>query len=270
MIEVAVPDKSILVLPLHRLTVLNNGFDNMEDDSNEVMEGDDDQETTTHQGNLDMRFTDGEWQVFSTEQEDENGDWVDEQSDDSMDVDETSSEQGSSSPQATVNGSSPIKDVTQTDSQGASIANSRTGTPVPTPQSEVGDISWKRFDILPTPPPDHAFLTVVPTQPSKAFMTRLYKEYRVLASSLPGELPNLIIKQIVPYLFINFIDTIIVRAYEDRADLMRCMIIGPENTPYEDAPFVIDWLLDSKFPQSPPVAHFLSWTNGNGRGEQVT
>lgn len=61
-------------------------------------------------------------------------------------------------------------------------------------------------------------------------------------------------------------DTILVRAYEDRTDLLRSLIIGPENTPYEDAPFVIDWMLPSDFPQSPPVAHFLSWTNGNGRG----
>lgn len=61
-------------------------------------------------------------------------------------------------------------------------------------------------------------------------------------------------------------DTIVVRAYEDRTDLLRSLIIGPANTPYEDAPFVIDWMLDSSFPNSPPIAHFLSWTNGNGRG----
>lgn len=60
-------------------------------------------------------------------------------------------------------------------------------------------------------------------------------------------------------------ESIAVRAYEDRTDLLRSLIIGPENTPYEDAPFVIDWMLDSNFPQSPPIAHFLSWTNGNGR-----
>ncbi len=58
-----------------------------------------------------------------------------------------------------------------------------------------------------------------------------------------------------------------MRAYENRTDLLRSLIIGPENTPYEDAPFVIDWMLDSNFPYSPPVAHFLSWTNGNGRGQ---
>lgn len=63
------------------------------------------------------------------------------------------------------------------------------------------------------------------------------------------------------------VESIIVRAYEDRTDLLRSVIIGPDNTPYEDAPFVIDWQLDSNFPHSPPIAHFLSWTNGNGRGK---
>lgn len=57
-----------------------------------------------------------------------------------------------------------------------------------------------------------------------------------------------------------------MRAYEDRSDLLRSLILGPKNTPYEDAPFVIDWMLDSGFPNTPPIAHFLSWTNGNGRG----
>ncbi|KDQ63442.1 hypothetical protein JAAARDRAFT_169262 [Jaapia argillacea MUCL 33604] len=107
------------------------------------------------------------------------------------------------------------------------------------------DEYWKRFDIVAQAPVDHAFYASPPAQPSRNFLARLTKEYRVLSSSLP--------------------DSIIVRAYEDRTDLLRCLIIGPENTPYQDAPFVIDWMLDSNFPNSPPIAHFLSWTNGNGR-----
>ncbi|KAJ7737239.1 hypothetical protein DFH07DRAFT_779388 [Mycena maculata] len=59
-------------------------------------------------------------------------------------------------------------------------------------------------------------------------------------------------------------DYILVHAYEDRTDLLQSLIIGPENMPYEDTPFVIDWMLDSNFPQSRPIVHFLSWTNGNG------
>jgi len=45
---------------------------------------------------------------------------------------------------------------------------------------------WKKFTFLPSVPPDHAFFDTPVAQPSKAFMTRLNKEYRVLGSSLPG------------------------------------------------------------------------------------
>lgn len=61
----------------------------------------------------------------------------------------------------------------------------------------------------------------------------------------------------------NVLDTILVRAYEDRTDLLRSLIIGPENTPYDGAPFVIDWFLDETFPTvsleyfSPPSRHSL-------------
>ncbi|KAF9270048.1 hypothetical protein L218DRAFT_952243 [Marasmius fiardii PR-910] len=133
--------------------------------------------------------------------------------------------------------------------------NDTTSTTEPKPSSkktsettsDQGDdpTPWKRFDILPSAPPDHAHYSTIPSPPTKSFLGRLNREYRILQSSLP--------------------DTILVRTYEDRADLLRCLIIGPQHTPYEDAPFVIDWMLDSNFPNSPPLAHFLSWTNGNGR-----
>lgn len=125
------------------------------------------------------------------------------------------------------------------------LTESETSPEIPRVDQVETEECWKRFDVLPAAPIDHAFYSVDPSQPSKSFLSRLAKEYRVLETSLP--------------------DSIIVRAYEDRTDLLRSLIIGPQNTPYEDAPFVIDWRLDSNFPQSPPIAHFLSWTNGNGR-----
>ncbi|KZT36569.1 hypothetical protein SISSUDRAFT_1049714 [Sistotremastrum suecicum HHB10207 ss-3] len=136
---------------------------------------------------------------------------------------------------------------------GPSAQSSATKSPQSPPiessdmDSNMGDEdeAWQRFAVLPEAPPDHAFFSSKPEQPNKTFMTRLQKEYRVLRSSLP--------------------ETILVRGYEDRLDLLRILIIGPEGTPYEDAPFVIDWQLDADFPQSPPKAHFHSWTNGNGR-----
>lgn len=45
---------------------------------------------------------------------------------------------------------------------------------------------WRKFAFLPSVPPDHAFFDSPVAQPSKTFMTRLNKEYRVLGSSLPG------------------------------------------------------------------------------------
>ena len=44
------------------------------------------------------------------------------------------------------------------------------------------------------------------------------------------------------------------------------MILGPEGTPYSDAPFVFDVHLDpAKFPNEPPSVYFHSHTNGHGR-----
>jgi ubiquitin-conjugating enzyme E2 O len=120
--------------------------------------------------------------------------------------------------------------------------------PVPTVPSHNPDKpkgQLERFDVLSSAPPDHAFISTVPSQPSRTFLSRINREYRSLIDGLP--------------------DSILVRAYEDRTDLLRSVIIGPETTPYENAPFVIDWLMDSNFPNSPPIAHFHSWTAGKGR-----
>jgi ubiquitin-conjugating enzyme E2 O len=75
-------------------------------------------------------------------------------------------------------------------------------------------------------------------------MRRIGKEHKILSTSLP---PN-----------------IFVRTWESRLDLLRVMMIGPNETPYEYAPFVIDFHLPSTYPQTPPDAFFHSWTNGNG------
>ncbi|KAJ7042399.1 hypothetical protein C8F04DRAFT_1207920 [Mycena alexandri] len=101
---------------------------------------------------------------------------------------------------------------------------------------------WKRFEVLASAPEDPRLLQLAPCP-----------TLEIVPRSFNARVPH----------------SILVRAYEDRTDLLRSMIIGPENTPYEDAPFVIDWMLDSNFPHSPPIAHFLSWTNGNGREGKV-
>ncbi|PYH74777.1 ubiquitin-conjugating enzyme E2 [Aspergillus vadensis CBS 113365] len=75
--------------------------------------------------------------------------------------------------------------------------------------------------------------------------TRIQKEYDILGESLP------------PGIF--------VRAWESRMDLLRVLFIGPEGTPYEYAPIVIDFHFPGDFPRKPPEAFFHSWNSGQGR-----
>jgi len=104
------------------------------------------------------------------------------------------------------------------------------------------------FTVLESPPPmDHyIFASDAPDSLSPAFLRRISREHHILSSSLPK-------------------NQIFVRTYESRLDLIRCLIVGPTDTPYELAPFVIDMRLPPSYPLDPPVAHFHSWTGGLGR-----
>lgn len=48
-------------------------------------------------------------------------------------------------------------------------------------------------------------------------------------------------------------ETIFVRVYESRMDLLRAVIIGAEGTPYHDGLFFFDLFFPSSYPNVPPV-----------------
>ncbi|CAJ1945671.1 unnamed protein product [Cylindrotheca closterium] len=56
--------------------------------------------------------------------------------------------------------------------------------------------------------------------------------------------------------------SIFVRAVESRMDLLRCLIIGPDDSPYENGCFFFDIHL-AGYPNSPPKVNFL--TTGDGK-----
>lgn len=59
-----------------------------------------------------------------------------------------------------------------------------------------------------------------------------------------------------------FADTIFVRVYEARMELLRAVIIGPPGTPYHDGLFVFDCLFPTNYPKSPPVCicyHYIGF-----------
>ncbi|XP_074574259.1 putative ubiquitin-conjugating enzyme E2 38 [Curcuma longa] len=111
---------------------------------------------------------------------------------------------------------------------------------------DVNYKSFKQFDTV-REHSDHYFsrpelLKTVPTvkkiNPSKDWAKRILHEWKVLEKDLP--------------------DTIYVRVYEDRMDIMRAVIIGAAGTPYHDGLFFFDVYFPPQYPQVPPILHYHS------------
>ncbi|MCJ1352534.1 MAG: hypothetical protein MMC33_002518 [Icmadophila ericetorum] len=142
------------------------------------------------------------------------------------------------------------------------VSKSSTHYPGPTQPTEIGDTIMKditsdeiwfssnptmpaQFTVLEgAPPSDHHFVHKT-VDLSAHLMRRIMKEQKLMTSSLPGG--------------------VWVRTWEDRLDLLRVLIVGPRGTPYELAPFIIDFHYGHLFPEEPPDSYFHSWTNGLGR-----
>lgn len=77
-------------------------------------------------------------------------------------------------------------------------------------------------------------------------MLRIAKEVSSFLSSLP----------------IEYGSSIFVKCDENRYDIMKALIIGPEGTPYENGCFEFDILLPPKYPSVPPMVQII--TTGYG------
>ncbi|KAJ3700992.1 hypothetical protein LUZ61_004697 [Rhynchospora tenuis] len=99
--------------------------------------------------------------------------------------------------------------------------------------------AFKQFDTVPDFP-DHYFLSknCAGKKPSKDWVKRVQQDWKLLEKDLP--------------------DTIMVRACEDRIDLLRAAIVGPDGTPYHNGLFFFDIQFPSDYPHSPPKAHYHS------------
>lgn len=75
-------------------------------------------------------------------------------------------------------------------------------------------------------------------QPSKTWAKKIQEEWKILEKDLP--------------------DTIFVRVYETRMDLLRAAIIGAEGTPYHDGLFFFDVFFPSGYPNVPPHVYYHS------------
>ncbi|XP_024979927.1 probable ubiquitin-conjugating enzyme E2 26 [Cynara cardunculus var. scolymus] len=99
--------------------------------------------------------------------------------------------------------------------------------------------SFKKFDTV-LDHSDHFFSKQrsAVKQPPKNWAKKIQDEWRILEKDLP--------------------DTIFVRVYESRMDLLRAVIIGAEGTPYHDGLFFFDIFFPSSYPSVPPLVHYHS------------
>ena len=118
----------------------------------------------------------------------------------------------------------------------ASVAFLETSAPmerVSLPSEEV-----PRFSMEESPPSRHAFFADQSETPSGSAMRRFQQEIKRLHSDLP--------------------DGIWVRCYSSAVHLMRFIIEGPVDTPFNGALFIFDVKIPRSFPNEPPAVFYQS------------
>ncbi|KAF8646342.1 hypothetical protein HU200_065919 [Digitaria exilis] len=103
------------------------------------------------------------------------------------------------------------------------------------------DVShFQHFDVVQSPQ-DHHYLDNKEqgSYGPREWLKRVQKEWKILEANLP--------------------DTIYVRAFEDRMDLPRAVIVGVSGTPYQDGLFFFDMKLPPSYPVTPPEVTYHSF-----------
>ncbi|KAL2524501.1 putative ubiquitin-conjugating enzyme E2 25 [Abeliophyllum distichum] len=99
-------------------------------------------------------------------------------------------------------------------------------------------LDFKQFDVVDDFSDHHYNKMGVEGQPSKFWSKKIQDEWKILEKDLP--------------------DTIYVRVYESRMDILRAVIVGPQGTPYHDGLFVFDVLFPPTYPEIPPMVYYYS------------
>ena len=74
------------------------------------------------------------------------------------------------------------------------------------------------------------------TNANSSVLKKIMQEWKILENNLP--------------------ETIYVRVYDERMDLLRAVIVGAAGTPYHDGLFFFDFAFPPSYPNSPPNAHY--------------
>ncbi|KAF7020456.1 hypothetical protein CFC21_033550 [Triticum aestivum] len=100
---------------------------------------------------------------------------------------------------------------------------------------------FPHFNVLQMSPLDHHYLDTTDQGASrgKSWAKTVQKEWKILENDLP--------------------ETIYVRAFEDRMDLLRVVMVGASGTPYHHGLFFFDMQLPPSYPDAPPQVYYHSF-----------
>ncbi|KAK2382954.1 putative ubiquitin-conjugating enzyme E2 [Trifolium repens] len=100
---------------------------------------------------------------------------------------------------------------------------------------------FKQFDVIESCSDHHFFYEgkgLSTSQVKRGWVKKVQQEWIILEKNLP--------------------DSIYVRAFEERMDLMRAAIVGASGTPYHDGLFFFDICFPPEYPNEPPMVHYNS------------
>ncbi|XP_052181726.1 probable ubiquitin-conjugating enzyme E2 24 isoform X2 [Diospyros lotus] len=102
--------------------------------------------------------------------------------------------------------------------------------------------AFKQFDMV-TDCLDHHFVGnssngLILSQVKRGWLKKVQQEWSILEKNLP--------------------ETMYIRVYEERMDLLRAVIVGAPGTPYHDGLFFFDIFLPPEYPHEPPLVHYKS------------
>ncbi|XP_022723291.1 probable ubiquitin-conjugating enzyme E2 24 [Durio zibethinus] len=109
------------------------------------------------------------------------------------------------------------------------------------PRSGETSDQFRQFDMV-SDCSDHHFLgeskVLAVSQVKRSWLKKVQQEWSILEKNLP--------------------ETIYVRVYEERMDLLRAALVGAPGTPYHDGLFFFDIFLPPEYPYEPPLVHYHS------------
>ncbi|KAK4405362.1 putative ubiquitin-conjugating enzyme E2 23 [Sesamum angolense] len=97
---------------------------------------------------------------------------------------------------------------------------------------------FKGFDIVRDPLDHYFFGSQGQNNAARKWLKKVQQDWHILQNNLP--------------------ESIYVRVYEDRMDLLRAVIVGAYGTPYQDGLFFFDFHLPPEYPDVPPSAYYHS------------